>query len=226
MPERNLIPDIQGLSIVVIGDFNPAIMQPRWFSDNELIRAKEAEKADVEIVHKKVTSFKTESFGLQVTEDQFTVRTQDPTMFLPLRDLTFGTFSILEHTPIRAFGINRDQHVQLGSEEEWHAFGHFFAPKAAWQEILQEPGLKALSIEGRRAGAPDAVISFRIQPSKRVSHGIFIHMNEHYQIDENLNGPDAMALFLEKLRTAWEGIEEYWQSAGTVLLNAHRKEGT
>ena len=48
-------PKIDGVSIVALGSFNPAIFQPLWFSCNDLIGPEEAKGADIKVVHKEVT---------------------------------------------------------------------------------------------------------------------------------------------------------------------------
>lgn len=218
-----LSPEIQGMSIAVLGDFNPAIMHPRWFADNELIRENEANNAEIEIVHKNVAAFRTESVAVQVTQDRFIVVTEDPTMFLPLRDLVLGTFSILEHTPIRAFGVNRFEHVEMPSEEDWHDFGNFYVPKLAWNHILQGAGMKSVTVSGQRNGAEDARIEFQLQPSPKAKHGVFIHLNEHYDISRESTAPEAMRFLLETIQGMWQGFESYWEETSRYLLAAHRK---
>ncbi len=45
------------LSIVFVGDFNPAIIQPYWLANKKLIREQEAENAKVGILHNEITKF-------------------------------------------------------------------------------------------------------------------------------------------------------------------------
>jgi hypothetical protein len=95
-----------------VGSFNPSIFQPLWFSQHNLIRNEEATAAKIEIIHPNATIFRTEWLSLQVTGNNFTALTEDPTKSLPLRDLVTGTFKLLEHTPLIAFGFNRFVHVR------------------------------------------------------------------------------------------------------------------
>lgn len=224
--EKSLVPEQQGMSIAVLGDFNPSIMHPRWFADNALIRQDEANNANLDIVHKEVAAFRAESYAVQVTQDRFFVVTEDPTMFMPLRDLVLGTFMILEHTPIRAFGVNRFAHVKLSSEDDWHDFGNFYVPKDAWNEIVEDAGMKSVTISGRRKHAQDARIEFKLQPSAKTSYGVFIHLNEHYDISKEFTAPEAMRFFLQTIQDMWNGFETYWQEASSHLLVAYRETRT
>ena len=167
-------PELQGVSIVVVGSFNPAIFQPHWLSSKGLIREDEASESRVEIIHKDIAIFSTNWFGLQVTDDKFVLDSKDPTKYLPIRDLACGIFQILEHTPIRAFGFNCNLHFRMPSEEEWHAFGDYFAPKESWSPILTNPGMKSLTMEGTREGCDADRIWVKVEPSGKTRPGVFI----------------------------------------------------
>jgi hypothetical protein len=59
--------ELEGLTIVVVGSFNPAIFHPAWFSRCNLIRQEEADSAKVEIVHSEVAQFSGDWFSVQRT---------------------------------------------------------------------------------------------------------------------------------------------------------------
>ena len=179
-----LIPEIDGSSIVVIGSFNPAIFHPLWFKINQLIRPEEADVAKLEVTHPAVSVFSLEWFKLQVEKERFIVQTTDKANFGPISDLVLGTFSILDHTPVQALGINRVMHFKMDSREKWHAFGHLIAPKEVWQGIMERPGLRSLTMEDPRDD-PMGFTRVRIEPSKQIDPGIFIEVNNHYEIKDN-----------------------------------------
>ena len=58
--------EIEGHSIVLLGSFNPQIFQPSWFGNEGLIRKEEADSAKIEIVHRDLVSFSTETFRVEV----------------------------------------------------------------------------------------------------------------------------------------------------------------
>ena len=60
MADREIRPEVLGVSVVALGSFNPAIFQPLWFSSNNLVRKEEAEGAEIKIIHHDVTMFSTE----------------------------------------------------------------------------------------------------------------------------------------------------------------------
>jgi len=72
-------PEIQGVSLVLRGDFTPAMFHPSWFAVQGLIGKEEAEVADVKIVHPDVTAFEMEWLRMRITRDRFQAATaQEP----------------------------------------------------------------------------------------------------------------------------------------------------
>lgn len=212
--------ELDGYSIIVVGSFNPAIFQPLWLSDNNLIRKEEANEAKIEIIHRQAAIFSTEWFSLQVTDDRFALETKDPTKSLPLRDLAFGAFKILEHTPIAAFGLNRIQHYSMSSMDRWHALGHHLAPKASWHALLSEPGMRLLIMEGKRANC-DARIQVRIEPLDRLTGGVSISVNEHHDFTplKDATIADRNRLFLEAIQEQWDCFMTYAGEVSTHLFH-------
>ena len=217
--------ELDGFSIVIVGSFNPAIFQPLWFSSNNLIRTEEASEARIQIIHANAAIFATEWFSLQVTNGSFVLETTDPSKSLPLRDLALGTFKILEHTPISAFGMNRNSHFQGFSEERWHAFGHHFSPKESWNAIMKEPGLRVLAMLGKRDKCEGA-ITVSIEPSAKLKTGIFISVNEHHDlaVPEKANDPaDRNRSFLNMLHNSWESFLGYSDEVPAHLFSETSK---
>ena len=177
-------PEIEGVGIVLVGAFNPRIFQPAWFAAENLIREEEAQAAKIELIHRQVTIFSLDWLHLQVTDEQFVVTTTQSSFYEPLRDLVLGTFRLLRHTPIRMMGLNRDCHFRMPSEEAWHTFGHRLTPKEPWAGILKEPGMRSLTMEGLRPDNLKGYIRVRVEPSVRVHPGVFINVNDHYEVKD------------------------------------------
>jgi hypothetical protein len=64
-------PQLRGLSLVLIGDFNPTIFQPRWFSSEGILTEEEAKAANVQVVHSDVTMFDLPWLRLLVNRERF-----------------------------------------------------------------------------------------------------------------------------------------------------------
>jgi len=177
-------PALEGLSIVLLGDFNPTIFQPAWFASEELIRKRESEEAKIEIINPEIVIFSLDWARLEVIRNRFTISTTQEPYYESLRDLVVGTFKLLRHTPIIKMGINIEMHFRMKSEEEWHAFGHKLAPKEIWNGILESPGLRNLTMEGNvRQDGLKGYIRVQIEPSTKFHPGIFFKINDHYEVE-------------------------------------------
>lgn len=176
--------EILRLDIVFLGDFNPKIFSPIWFSSYDLIGKTEATEANVEVIHKDVSVFNLDWFRLQVTLDRFSIFTEQEAYFEKLLDLVHHTFTHLSHTPIHAIGMNWGGHYLPDTTEEWHEFGYFIAPQSPWKNIFDDSAV--LKVEMTEKNKPkdlsDGNIQVWVEPSKQIRGGIFINMNDHYEI--------------------------------------------
>jgi len=184
-------PEVLGevLSIVFIGDFNPAIYQPSWFAAKGLIREAEAESAQVSMIHPDYAGFSTDWFKLEVTRDKFTITTTSVAFKTRLRDLVISAFNILSQTPIRQMGINFDERLKFRSESDWHCFGHFLVPKTAWGKLLDKPGMRSVAIEGKRNDDIPGLIVILANPELSAPYEATLRANNHFENPKtNQNG--------------------------------------
>ncbi|MBI2749737.1 MAG: hypothetical protein HYX43_10475 [Burkholderiales bacterium] len=176
---------------------NPKIFQPAWFALGNLIRASEAESATIEIIHEDVVAFRTEWFNLNVLRNKIIFRTAQDPYAKHLYDLALGTFKKLSHTPLYQLGINRNRTYEFESDDEWHGFGHFAAPKDAWEKVLDTPGLKVMTMQGKRTGGTKGCVNVTVeaQPNRRVA----IQVNDHYEVNDasKIHSADEMLGVLE-----------------------------
>lgn len=179
-------PIIESHSIVLRGDFNPKIFQPAWFSNEGLIKKSEEQSSKIEIIHQEIVSFKSDWLHLQVKRDSFSATTTQVPYYEPLRDLIFGTFKILIHTPLIQMGLNYEVHYEIDTREKWNKFGDLLAPKEPWSKIIDEPGMRSLTmVQKNRNDNLNGYIQIRVEPSLRVDPGLFISSNDHYEIENN-----------------------------------------
>lgn len=183
-------------SIVLVGSFNAGIFQPAWFEKNELLPVTETQNAQIEMISNEIAILTISWVRIEVTGQRFLARTTDESMFSPLRDLIVGTFSLLEHTPVRHVGINREIEYRMPNEESWHAIGHKLAPKEPWEPYIKNPGMKSLMMEGRRDDNHDGVINITVRPIlKQPLPGkewlVGVSINDHIDLGENKTALDA-----------------------------------
>ena len=214
---------IQEVAVVALGSFNPRIFHPNWFSGNELIRKEDAQDADIKIINNDAAIFSTSWFALKVFRERFSIESGDPAAHLTFKDLVTGSFKILEHTPVKAFGFNSSQHINMKSEKEWHGLGDSCAPKGFWKKVLDKPGLRTLVIEGKRAKTKAKRIQIRVEPSQKEQPGVFVHINEHYTIcEENESPPKNSALrLMGTVQNSWSAFLDYSKKVAEDLIAEH-----
>ncbi|MCY3842941.1 MAG: hypothetical protein OXH69_05295 [Acidobacteria bacterium] len=188
-------PEISGVGVVLLGDFNPAIFAPAWFAMHRLLPRATADSANLEVAHRQLTAFSADWLHLQVTTDRFTTDTaQAP--HVRVRDLVVRVFrEHLHHTPVRAMGINRRVHFRVGSLAERDRIGGALAPAEPWGRWRQE-----LALDGKHGGmtslrmsqlrpedrSPGGSVNITVEPSKRIADasGVFVEVNDHYAAAE------------------------------------------
>jgi hypothetical protein len=200
----DLKPELEDVSIVLVGSFNPAIFHPVWFAREELIQQEEADRADVKIVSHDVSVFSIGWLAVEVTPDRFAARTTQIQNLEPLRDLVLGTFGLLRHTPVKQMGINRIAHFRSPNEETWHQLGHRLAPKEPWAGLLEKPGMRRIQMQGIRPDDYKGRISVAVEPSLIAKpFGAYIEVNDHFEndVEEKRNQCDRM---MQILAACWQ----------------------
>ena len=123
--------EIFGSSIVLVGQFNPAIFTADWLERNSLIGSEDAEYARAStnvLVSHAVAVCETEWFALQVLENQFSL-TSKGALSHAFRDLAEGIATLVPHTPVTALGLNFMGHYKMSTEAGYHMVGDVLVPK-------------------------------------------------------------------------------------------------
>jgi hypothetical protein len=171
---------MDGISIVVLGNFNPTIFSPAWFRLHNLIGKSEADEAQVQMIVPPAAIFATDWLSVQVTHDRLVLATIMRQEFERLRDTAVGVMTILDQTPIQAIGINRESHWTVEDRDTYDQFGDILVPKDPWDGALDLAGTQDLTVRGVRADNWAGWIDVTIQPSVRVApFGIYTRVNDH-----------------------------------------------
>lgn len=204
-------PEITGVSLVMLGHFNPAIFTPAWFGWHGLLSERTAEIADTKIIHPQIAMFNADWLNLHVQPESFLINTtQAP--FIRLRDLAIRIFrEHLPHMPLKVLGINREVHFPLRSFGEQNRLGRLLAPVEPWgdwgkklESDEEKGGMTSLTMtqinpEGRPLGGRVNVV---VQPSNQIGRGrpgVYVQVNDHYIIEnvESQMGTREIVMLLE-----------------------------
>lgn len=191
-------PEDGNVSIVLVGDLNPAIFHPAWFAAHKLLTAEEVDGAHLDLVHRELALFRVgEWLSVRVEPVRFVAESREPP-YIRLSDLVVRIFKeCLNHTPIGMMGINRRVHFSVGDEPTRDRIGKLLAPQEPWGEwapylaggIGEKHGgmisltMQQVHVEDRKRG----YIRTKIEPSSQIknSSGIFVEVNDHYEVAEH-----------------------------------------
>lgn len=193
--------ELQAHTIVAVGDLNPAIFQPAWFAAEGLITHEESRAAQIQMISAQAAVFQVDWLSLQVLPDRFLAATENEAFYRHLADLVVSTFSRLNHTPISTLGINFGCHYRLDEPTHWMYISDELAPKSRWTELLNTPILRSLTMGSLRTTGPKGHVQIRVEPSVRIANGVFIDVNNHYEVSHEERGCRAM---LSVLATEWD----------------------
>ena len=210
-------PEISAVSVVLLGKFNPAIFTPAWFALHNLLPEGAANNAELGVAHKQITGFSTDWLRFEVRLDVCSFETaQAP--HIRVLDLVIRTFrEHLNHTPLRAAGINRDVHFRVRNEAERDRIGRTLVPVEAWGPWRDKLGLdethggmtsltmSQLNPADRPEGGR---INIKVEPSTRIDEGlgIYVNVNDHYDVTQD--SPDANMRLMDLLQEHFDASME------------------
>ena len=223
-------PEIDGVSIVVVGDFNPVIFTPAWFVLYGLLPESAAASAELAVVHPGLTHFQTDWLSLQVTVDRFSVET----LLAPhirVCDLVVRVFKeCLHHVPLRAFGINRNVHFRVRDFDARDRIGRQLAPVEPWGAWAQRLGvsghqggmtsltMRQVMVEGRPVGDH---FNVTVEPSSRVegAPGVYAGVNDHYTVGGTEQHQSSSGRLMEILEQNFDSSLVYGENIIDHLMS-------
>ena len=205
-------------SIVLIGDFQPAMFQPFWFRMQDAISEEEynyivnSKKEDMLITNNSV-HFETGQFDIQITQNRFQIICKNKTSEIII-DFFKKIFDSLSSMPITAYGINFIFHIEAKDKREMKRIGQTLSPWKNWNPLLLEEddnegtGITSITATKQKDyGRTNLTISV----SDEIKHGIKFSFNFHH-LPQNMDQPFMMADIEEQ-------IDEYYKNYEAEVNN-------
>lgn len=220
-------PEKKQYSIVLVGDFNPVMFQPEWFSRNLIISPEEVDFAKSQtataplIVTPQLTAFKTSQFSIKIEQKRFQVICEKEP-FILIKDFVVKTFEKLGGYTLNAYGFNYSAHYAVDTLETYQRIGDNLAPKQYWSSLLgdeiegteRKSGLTAIQMQKNKEDKKGQ-ISLILQPSILLKPGVFMSCNDHSNIDmENSNAEQV----IEQINRAFDESVEFMSKIQIDLL--------
>jgi len=204
-------------SIVLIGNFNPAVFHPQWLANLQIIRAATANAADIKSVHSSLTSFSAEWLRFEVIANRMIVSTLDASQLQPLRDVVVGILTVLEQTPVTMLGMNSALHYQTSSDFSWTRAWSTLTPDSRW-DFLRSPSVHSVTVEGHRpdGGNQAKYVRVKLEPSPlAAAGGVTIGFNEHYEFEDTASSAERA---VQVLTSQWSDAQVFFRKSAPVVL--------
>jgi len=225
MSANTRTPEGEGLNVVIVGSFNPAIFHPEWFLRQGLIGEQDAKEAENKVVSSEVTDVQLWGLKLLCISERLSLGTSNISQAARVQDLLLQMFTLLPHTPITACGINHHVHYHVDSTDYWHKIGHTLAPKdRVWNGLLDQPGMRSLTIKAQRRDAFPGEINITVEPSVKFPPGIFVRSNFHYPLPADSIHAGAAELLLKFLRGEWNTACEMARRVANTIFDKIKPE--
>ena len=203
---------IRNISIVLLGEFNPAIIQPFWLVDKKLIREIDAKEANIELIHNEVNKFDLKWVRFEITKERCQLQTSLESHFELVRDLVINIFEILKETPIFSLGINHEYHFAIERDDLYYRFGNNFAPLDNWNGFLNDPKVLNIEIiENNRKDGLNGRYRIKMQPSDlnlASQNKLLISINDHFTIDTAKGENGRKLEMIDTLKKVWKSSFE------------------
>ena len=230
--EFSIEPEISGCSVVMVGDFNPAIFHPSWLKSEGIENDISKENIDLQVVCRDISSFRIDTRTYTVMPERFTLATS-AAPWVSIKDIVEKIFGdCLVHTPIHAFGVNRNLHFAVESTEVRTKIGRQLAPIGIWREFGSEMetddpslvgGLQSLTM--RRRKRHDSIIletNAKIEPSTRLSgdKGIYMEVNHHHALLD-YDGSEGTGPAIDLLMNSFDRLVVEAGSIMNTIMEQH-----
>jgi hypothetical protein len=179
------------VSVVFRGSFEPNVVTPAWMYINGLIGRTELAESEVHIISSEIARFEAGWLICEITRDALKVKTADNSEFERTRDAAIGILRASPGVSVGALGINRETDFSIDSNIELHRIGDRVAPKEIWSDVLKFPGMRDVTMWGVRSDHYSGRIQVQVQPSNRVSTGVFVAYNDHFSLNSADSRPNS-----------------------------------
>jgi len=175
--------------LLLEGHLNPWIFMPAWFAREGIVRDEEASKASATLTTSpSVLAFRTDDFSFLATAESVEIYSSNEGLEPILRDLLLNMFTLLRHTPLSTLTVSRSVHLAGESGPAFDVVTPYWPallPIAPFEQVLSEPSVAGISVEGVSSDIADCEIALSLQPSQRSDASLFIECRYRFALSSD-----------------------------------------
>ena len=122
-------------------------------------------------------------------------------------------------------GINYSSRLRFKTDRDWHCFGHILVPKNPWVGLLNTPGMRSISVEGKRPDDYPGMVVVTADPIMNLVNEAILRVNDHIERSPDDKSVGA-AFFLEVLEKDYEKIISRSKALLDDLIEGYLKQST
>lgn len=197
---------INGSSVVAVGAFMPRLLTPIWLAQREILAEEDLQSADINIIGNDVTRISLPWLSLYCDKERLSVEVmQEP--LVRAQDIASGILGNIAEYPTAMLGINRHIHLAAPDEQVWHRLGDLVTPKEPWgrfaiEDGVRRAGMRSLTME-RGRHKPPGFMRVTIEPSGRITHGVYFGTNDHYDLQVD-GQPSTARETVDVIHNRWD----------------------
>lgn len=228
-------PEIEEVTIVVVGAFTPGVMSPYWFSFHGLISQQEAEEATVTLTTPEISQIDF-GWGKFIADLQRIQISTSQSPWVRASDLVSKLLSeVLPGTTCRALGINVSMDFSITAEQR-ETLGHKLAPRDAWgswgkslsnaDPTKPSNGLTSITMrQGSNLENPhNKYVDVSVRGSNTLRpYGISIYINDHYSYQDEQESGVSSEIAAKTLASEFEkSIDRSHSIAAEIMIGVEQ----
>ena len=201
MPE--LREAIESVSVVIAGQDLPVnFLHPSSLKRMEVLSISDLDEATV-LAYVPDDYIKVRlNFGVVDGETSRIVLKSLPSVPIPekIRDMAVSILAKMETGEVGAFGINHDVHFPIVDQSNYAALRSVFIKPEIWSGVFDDPLVNVLTVRKPRDDGLDGHVIVKVEPSVRITVGMFATVNDHYDVKGTKTREQAYRL----ITSGWE----------------------
>ncbi|GAB1353179.1 hypothetical protein MASR1M12_19130 [Erysipelotrichia bacterium] len=194
-------------TIVVVGNFDPRFFHPRVLERESLLSPDLADELEPRVIMGDVSDLASSNLQILTYRDRLTVSAFKESCFESIKDFCMNLIRSINFVEPSMLGVNSHHIFKSSSVEDWHRVGDVLAPKSHWNNLINAPGLKSISLASDRDDLhKSSLINVSVDATsfEDCPNCIGLSFNHHSTLAEK-----SIEEFIDRLCKNWQQCEGY-----------------